>query len=298
MMVRMKSVLAGVVAALLCASISHAQEGKVSEAARKLLPKSIVEKGVVTAVTDPGSPPYSYLDEKGAYVGLEHELVTALANRLGLKLQVNSAKFASIVPAIQSGRFDIAYIALGDKLSREEVIDLVDIYTEGSSIIVSKANPHKLTSLSQACGLRAAVGAGSFPLELVKKQNEICKDKPIAILEFVTNTDTLNAVRSGRADFGLQTSSVAKYVADRMLDSAEGSLIPVPGKRYMETYHAIGVSKANSGLRDAIVVALQEMVDDGSYGAIFKKWGLDQNMLTKITHNDAARFENQLFKLD
>lgn len=298
MTMRLKTLLAAIMATSLCVSASFAQDAKTSDAARKLLPKTLVELGEISAVTDPGSPPYSFLDEKGDYSGLEYDLVSALADRLGLKLKVNSAKFASIVPAIQAGRFDIAYIALGDKSNREEVIDLVDIYTEGSSLIVPKASPHNLTTISQACGLRAAVVAGSFPLELVKKQNELCKEKPITILEFVTNTDTLNAIRSGHADFGLQTSSVAKYVAEKKLDAADGSLMPISGKRYMETYHAIGVGKNNAELRDAIIVALQEMIDDGSYQAVFRKWGLSENMLDKITYNDAKRFENQLFRLD
>ncbi len=69
------------------------------------------------------------------------------------------------------------------------------------------------------------------------------------------------------------------------------------GAKYAAGYQGIMVSKDAPGLRDAIVGALEEMIADGSYKALFDKYGLSENMIEKITVNDGARFADYM-KLD
>jgi polar amino acid transport system substrate-binding protein len=267
---------------------------------RAMLPQSVQDKGVITVGTDPHNPPYSYFDtDNTTLIGMEHDLVKIMEDRLGVKFQWSTGEFAGIITAVQGGRFDMGISGFGDFLPREKIVDEIDYTYEGTGIIVADGNPHKVAKMSDACGLKAAAVQGSIPLELLNKQAGLCPaDKPLQILQFPSGDQSVLAVRSGRADLLMDTYGVAAYNLEHQPATAGGSKLElVKGKVYAVGYQAMIIGKDKSQLRDAIQATLQSMVDDGTYAAVFKKWNLDANELKKITINDAARFTDYL-KLD
>lgn len=268
------------------------------ESLTALLPQDVADRGFLRVAVSPASPPYVFLDRESSDVtGYEIDLVTEAASRLGLTLDISSIEWANIIPSVQSGRYDIGMTAMGDSVEREEIVDMIDLYTEGTAITVPEENPHDIETIADVCGLKAAVVTGSFPVQLLKAQNERC-DTSVNIQEFPSQNDAVAALRSGRADFGLQTSGVARYTYE-VLDQEGGiQLTSLQTDRYMLTYHAMAVSKSQQDLRDAIIASLQSMVDDGTYLEISKKWLLEANVIDTITYNDAARFADDYLSLD
>jgi polar amino acid transport system substrate-binding protein len=267
---------------------------------RAMLPQSIQQSNVVKVGTDPHNPPYSFYDtDNTTLIGMEHDLVDEMSKRLGVTFQWSTAEFASIITAVQAGRFDMGISAFGDFAPREKIVDEVDYTMEGTGIIVAEGNPLNIQKISDACGHKAATVQGSVMLELLDKQAAACpKDKPLDIQVFPTDDESVLAVRSGRADLLMDTYGVAAYNLQHQPANAPGRKLElVKNKVYAAGYQAMIVAKNDPKLRDAIQATLQSMVDDGSYDKIFKKWGLANNELTKITVNDAARFTNYL-KLD
>jgi polar amino acid transport system substrate-binding protein len=207
-------------------------------------------------------------------------------------------QFASIVPGIEAARFDLGLSAMGDFIDREKVVDEIDYSYEATGIIVSEGNPHHIAKLSDACGLRAAGIQGSIPLRLLDKQKELCpQDKPMDVLQFPSNDQLAVALNSGRADVSMDTYGVAAYTLAHQPGTGGHKLELVKGARYAVGYQAIVVSKQATQLRDAIKATLESMLADGSYQAIFAKWDLAANALSKITVNDAARYADYM-KLD
>jgi polar amino acid transport system substrate-binding protein len=264
-----------------------------------MLPSDIQASGEVRVGTEPTAPPYVFYGEDNkTLVGLEVDLAQALGERLGVKFTFLPTQFASIVPGIQAGRFDVGLSAMGDFVPREKVVDEIDYSYEATGIIVPAGNPHHITKLSDACGLRAAGVQGSIPLQLLDKQKGLCPaDKPMEVLQFPSNDQLTVALHSGRADLSMDTYGVAAYTLAHQPASESHKLELVKGARYAVGYQAIVVSKQATQLRDAIKAALESMMADSSYQKLFAKWDLASNALPQITINDAARYADYM-KLD
>lgn len=273
----------------------------VDPALRAMLPESIRTAGVINAATDPQNPPYDFYDKDNiTLIGLEQDLAAAMGQKLGVKFEFHPAQFASIIPALQAGRFDLGMSAFGDFAPREKVVDEIDYTTEATGLIVAAGNPHNVRRIGDLCGLKAAAVQGSIPLELLDKQKDQCpQDKPLEVLQFPSNDQMVLAVRSGRADAMMDTYGVAAYSLEHQVPGAAGgnSLELVKGARYAVGYQSIIVPKTDPALRDAIQATLTALIKDGTYDKIFRKWGLADNEVTTITVNDAARWSNYL-KLD
>jgi polar amino acid transport system substrate-binding protein len=291
---------AAVVAVLgLCAGATGSRAAGLDAKLHALLPPAIQAAGEVKVGTEPTAPPYVFYGEDNkTLVGMEVELAQALGERLGVKFTFLPTQFASIVPGIEAARFDLGLSAMGDFIDREKVVDEIDYSYEATGIIVSEGNPHHIAKLSDACGLRAAGIQGSIPLRLLDKQKELCpQDKPMDVLQFPSNDQLAVALNSGRADVSMDTYGVAAYTLAHQPGTGGHKLELVKGARYAVGYQAIVVSKQATQLRDAIKATLESMLADGSYQAIFAKWDLAANALSKITVNDAARYADYM-KLD
>ncbi|GGA93826.1 amino acid ABC transporter [Brucella endophytica] len=263
-----------------------------------MLPEKIKSGGEIKVGTEPQTPPYNFYGEDNkTIIGLEKDLRSEMGVRLGVKFIDMPAQFASIIPGIQAGRFDMGMSAFGDFIEREKIVDVVNYMLEGTSIIVLDGNPKGVHKLKDACGLRAGAVQGSIPLQLLDKQKTLCPaDKPLTVMQFPSNDQIKIALQSGRVDLSMDTTGVAAYSLQHQPEGSK-KLELISGTQYAAGYQAMLVAKDNPQLRDALAATMQAMIDDGAYAKIFDKWGLSENKLDKVTINDAARFADYM-KLD
>lgn len=288
---------------LTTAAISLAIGGAASAAGldqklHDMLPEKVKAAGEIRVGTEPQAPPYNfYTEDNKTITGLEKELRDEMGVRLGVKFTDMPAQFASIIPGIQAGRFDMGMSAMGDFVEREKIVDIVNYMLEGTSLIVLEGNPKGVHTIKDVCGLRAGAVQGSIPLQLLDKQKTLCPaDKPLTVMQFPSNDQIKIALQSGRVDVSMDTTGVAAYSLQHQPANAK-KLELVTGAQYAVGYQAMLVSKDSPQIRDALAATMQAMIDDGSYAKIFDKWGLGENKLDKVTINDAARFADYL-KLD
>ena len=284
-------------AAILVASSTAWADG-VDQKLHAMLPEKIQSAGEIKVGTEPQTPPYDFYGEDNkTIIGLERELRDEMGARLGVKFTDVPAQFASIIPGIQAGRFDMGMSAFGDFAEREKIVDVVNYMLEGTSIIVLEGNPKGVHKLKDTCGLNAGAVQGSIPLQLLDKQKTLCPaDKPLNVMQFPSNDQIKIALQSGRVDLSMDTTGVAAYSLQHQ-PAGNKKLELVTGAQYAVGYQAMLVGKDDPKLRDALAATMQSMIDDGSYAKIFEKWGLGENKLDKVSINDAARFADYM-KLD
>lgn len=295
---RKKLLQLSLAAAMIAVGATSGMAAELDQSLHDMLPDDIKTSGEVKVGTEPQAPPYDYYaDDNTTIIGLEQDLIAEMSARLGIKFTVLPSQFASIIPGIQAGRFDIGMSAMGDFVERQKIVDIIDYTLEGTSIVVLEGNPHNIAKLKDTCGLRAGAVQGSIPLELLDKQKTLCPtDKPLEVMQFPSNDQIKIALRSGRIDLSMDTTGVAAF---SFANQPEGDkkLALVEGAKYAAGYQGIMVGKKDTQLRDAIVATLQKMIEDGSYARIFAKYQLSENMIEKIMVNDGARFADYL-KLD
>ncbi|MBV8406852.1 MAG: transporter substrate-binding domain-containing protein, partial [Alphaproteobacteria bacterium] len=133
------------------------------EAARKLLPDDIKQKGVLTAAMPLDFEPFNYLDAQNAQVGLDVDLFNAISEVLGVKTEIQRMGFASIVPAVKGGRVDVGMSAMGILPARLPLVSFVRYGHFSNGLIVKKGNPANVRN-DQGCGARIAAEKGTQPL--------------------------------------------------------------------------------------------------------------------------------------
>lgn len=276
---RIRHVAASFVAALaLCANT--AGHAAVDEAARALLPDDLKQKGTLVAAMPLDFEPFNYLDEKNEQAGLDVELIRAIGERLGLKVDIQRIGFASMIPAVSGGRVDVAMSAMGILPARLPLVSFVRYGHFSNGLVVRKGNPTGIRN-DDACGHTIAVEKGTQPLMVWQKKSDECTaagKAKIELLVFEGKGPQVLAVESGRAEaagVGFATAIVAAKHSNGKMDAAPGG--PVPGAT---VECGIAFNKEKVKLGQALEAGLKGMVADGTYDRIYAKWSLSPERAT------------------
>jgi len=270
---RVGRVAASFLAALaLC--VTTTAHAAVDEAARALLPDDLKQKGTLVAAMPLDFEPFNYLDEKNEQAGLDVELIRAIGERLGLKVDIQRIGFASMIPAVSGGRVDVAMSAMGILPARLPLVSFVRYGHFSNGLVVRKGNPTGIRN-DDACGHTIAVEKGTQPLMVWQKKSDECTaagKAKIELLVFEGKGPQVLAVESGRAEaagVGFATAIVAAKHSNGKMDAAPGG--PVPGAT---VECGIAFNKEKVKLGQALEAGLKAMVADGTYDRIYAKWSL------------------------
>ena len=122
-------------------SAAASSEAASSSAAAEL---TTVEAGKLTMATNAAFPPYEMTTDTGAFEGIDVDTAQAIAEKLGLELQIDDMDFDAALLSVQQGKADIVMAGVTVTDERKAVMDFSDSYATGiQSIIV----PEALTSL-------------------------------------------------------------------------------------------------------------------------------------------------------
>ncbi|MGD0197700.1 MAG: ABC transporter substrate-binding protein [Solirubrobacteraceae bacterium] len=245
----------------------------VDKKAAALVPAAIAKKGTVTVAADATYAPNEFIGSNGhTVVGMDADLANAIFPLLGLKVNMVNATFATIIPGLTSGKFDVGMSSFTDTKAREKQVNFVDYFEAGTSFFEKSSGGPAVTNLASICGLKVAVESGTTEQTDADGQVSKCKAShktPDIVLPFPTQAEANLALSSGRAQVGMADSPVAAY----QVKQSNGTFKLV-GQSYGVAPYGIAVPKQDGTLDKAILVALQDLDANGQYLAILKKWGI------------------------
>jgi polar amino acid transport system substrate-binding protein len=246
----------------------------VDEAARAMLPDDLRQRGTLTVAMPLDFEPFNWLDEKNQPTGLDVDMIRAIGERLGLKVDIQRMGFASMIPSVSGGRVDAAMSAMGILPARLPQVSFVRYGHFSNGLVVRKGNPTSVRN-DDACGHTISVEKGTQPLLVWQKKSDECvaANKPkIELMVFEGKGPQVLAVETGRAEaagVGYATAIVAAKHSNGKLDAAPGG--PVPGAT---VECGIAFNKQNVKLGQAMEAALNTLVKDGTYDKIWDSYGL------------------------
>lgn len=240
------------------------------------LPSSILSTKTLTYCSSMTQPPMEFVDAQQKIQGADIEMGDELAKRLGLQAKWVNIPFAGLIPALQAGQCDAIISQLFIKPTRLEVIDELP-YMYSQEIILFKKGSPTVDTLEALSGQKVATVTGTTATILLREANEKLKKagkKPIDIVEFPTGTAALQQLQYGQvAAYGVA------YEIGLYYDQTDPDAFQIGGKPYFKILTGIGIRKDEPGLSQALEAKLADMMKDGSYAAIFKKWNLTTDML-------------------
>ena len=234
-----------------------ASEETTDEAAGEV---TTVNAGKLTMSTNAAFPPYEMTTDSGDFEGIDIEVAGAIAEKLGLELQVDDMDFDAALLAAQSGKSDIVMAGVTVTDERQKVMDFSDTYAEGiQSIIVPEDSD--IASADDLTG--KAIGTQRGTTGYIYCTDDFGEDNVIAYDDGLTAVQALN---NGQVDAVVIDNAPAKeFVAAnpglKILDTA-----------YAQEDYAIGVAKGNTELLNAINGALEELQADGTLQSIVDKY--------------------------
>ena len=242
------------------ASTEEAASSESEAAASDAAELTTVTAGKLTMSTNAAFPPYEMTTDSGDFEGIDVEVAGAIAEKLGLELQVDDMDFDAALLAAQNGKSDIVMAGVTVTDERQKVMDFSDTYAEGiQSIIVPEDSD--IASADDLTG--KAIGTQRGTTGYIYCTDDFGEDNVIAYDDGLTAVQALN---NGQVDAVVIDNAPAKSFVEanpglKILDTA-----------YAQEDYAIGVAKGNTQLLDAINGALEELEADGTLQAIVDKY--------------------------
>jgi len=257
----------------------------VNAAIAAQVPEAIKKKGTLTVASEAQYAPNEFIAPDGhTVIGMDPDMVKALAAVMGLKANVVNSTFEAIIPGLAAGRYDIGASSFTDTKEREKTVDFVTYLSVGEAFL-SKANGGpQLNTLAELCGHTVSVEKGTTELEDAEKQNKKCKaaGKPIKLLVFPGQNDANLALSSGRAEVDFADSPIIAYQVRKLGVNVRSS--PTFGT----AAEGLALPK-NNGMAKPVLAAAKVLIANGTYQAILKKWELQSAAISNPTINGATR---------
>jgi polar amino acid transport system substrate-binding protein len=250
-----------------------------------LVPPATKAKGTLNVATEAQYAPNEFIASDGhTIIGMDPDLVKALGEVMGLKVNLINANFETIIPGLAAGRYDLGASSFTDTKEREKTVDFVTYYSAGISFYAkASANPG-VTELADLCGKTVAVEKGTVEQEEAEAQSKKCAKEgkhSVTVLSFPGQNAVNLAVSSGRAEVGMADSPVVAY----QIKQSNGQFKLI-GKSYNFAPYGIAVPKT-SGMATPLLAALKQLMANGTYLKILEKWGIQSGAISNPKINGA-----------
>ena len=225
-----------------------------------------VTPGKLTMSTNASFPPYEMVADDGSFEGIDIEVAGAIAEKLGLELQVDDMGFDAALQAAQTGKSDMVMAGVTVTEERQAVMDFSNSYANGVQVVIVKEDSpiQTVDDLANANMIGCQMGTTGYIYCSDTVENGGFGEDHVT--PYDDGAAAVQALMNGQVDAVVIDNMPAQsYVA------ANPGLKILDGEFTNEDY-AIGVAKGNTALLDAINGALEELTNDGTIQSIVDKY--------------------------
>lgn len=225
--------------------------------------KAIPVKSSYTIVSDSSFAPFEYQDESGKYVGIDMELIKAIAEQQGFTITIQNPGFDAALNAVQAGQADAVIAGMSITDARKEIFDFSDAYYS-SNILLAVKNGSDIASYEDLKGKTVGAKNGTASYTFLESN----KDKyGYTLKAFDEASGMYDSLNSGSIDALMDDEAVLLYAIQQGRDFAT----PVPGEKSGE--YGFAVKKgANPELIEMFNNGLAALVESGKYDEILNKY--------------------------
>ncbi len=220
--------------------------------------------GKLTMSTNAAFPPYEMTDDDGNFIGIDVEIATAIAEKLGLELEILDMDFSAALLAVNEGKSDIVMAGVTVNEDRKVVMDFTDTYATGvQMVIIKEGSDVTMDNLGEKM-IGAQAGTTGYIYSSDTPENGGYGEDHVTAYD--TGASAILALLNDQIDCVIIDSAPAEEFV-----KANPGLTMLEGEWVTENY-AIGCDKGNTALVDAINAALAELTADGTVQQIVDKY--------------------------
>lgn len=214
----------------------------------------------LTMGTNATFPPYEYVDDDGNIIGIDAEIAAAIAEKLGMELEIKDMEFDSLITACAGGSVDMVLAGMTVTDERKESVNFSDSYATGIQVIIVKEDS-EIATADDLDGKTIGVQSGTTG-------DIYCRDDygEDSVKQYNNGALAVAALQNGQVDCVVIDNEPAKnFVA-----SNDG--LKILDTEYITEDYAIAVAKENTELLEKINNAMTELKADGTIDKIINKY--------------------------
>ena len=218
-----------------------------------------LEAGKLLMSTNATFPPYEMTTDDGGFAGIDVEIAGAIAEKLGLELEILDMDFDAALLAVQQNKSDIVMAGVSVTDDRLLVMNFSDTYTTAVQVIIVKEGSEVTAD---------TLGDYMIGTQRGTTGNIYCTDDygDDHVLAYDNGATAVQALMNGQVDAVVIDSAPAEEFV------AANPGLAILETEYVTEEYAIGMNKINTALLDAVNAALQELTADGTIQAIIDKY--------------------------
>lgn len=217
------------------------------------------KKETLVMATNAEFPPYEYY-EGDEIVGIDAEFAAAIAEKLGMELEIEDMAFNSIITAVSTGKADMGVAGMTVDETRKKQVDFSDSYYTGRQVIIV-AEGSDIAGPEGLADKKIGVQEGTtgdlyttdeFGDEFIERYNK--------------GMEAVQALSQGKIDAVV----IDDQPAQAFVEQVEG--LKILETEYAEEDYAIAIKKGNTELQEKVNTAIKELKEDGTFDEIVAKY--------------------------
>ncbi|MGA7203440.1 MAG: ABC transporter substrate-binding protein [Specibacter sp.] len=225
----------------------------------------LITPGTIKVGTLSDAPPNIFIDKDGKFTGYDNELLRAMADKLGLKVEFASTKFQALLSQVKNKQFDVGSSSISTTDARRQTVAFTNGYDFGYMALVTKDDAKVQTFDALKSGMRIGVVSGSVQEDYVKNTLKI---DPVAFPDYNT---VFASLKSGQVDAWVAPSQQATG----QVKAGDGTKI-AEKKLNTQNFTAYAVAQDNPALLAALNSALDAVIADGTWTKLTSQWYTDR----------------------
>ena len=221
-------------------------------------------EGKLIMATNAEFPPYEYKDGDDI-VGIDAEVAKLIADKLDLELEIADVDFDSIIPGVQSGKYDMGMAGMTVTDERKEKVNFSDSYATGVQVVIVKEDSD-IKSIDDLEGKKIGAQQGTTGYIYASDSVENGGYGEENVTGYQNGALAVEALKGGKVDCVIIDNEPAKaYVA-----ANEG--LKILDTEYVTEDYAICFAKENTELQTKVNDALKALIEDGSVKKVVDKY--------------------------
>ena len=231
---------------------------------KALTVESVQKAGKLVIGTSPDFPPFEMLDNSGNVIGIEIEIMELICQELGVQLEIKTMDFDSVLPGVQTGKFNVGVSGISVTPAREKNTLFTTPYClAAQAIVVTSGSP--ITCKADLAGKTVSVQTGTTA-------EEFCMSNGYDVKAFAANADAEAALTVGKVDaWVIDDLTAAEMVASYNEDHPDAPLVILSEAMTTEPY-AFAFAQGNEELVAKIDEILKGLLADGTIAKIFEEY--------------------------
>lgn len=225
----------------------------------------LITDGTLRVGTLSDAPPNIFIDPSGKFTGYDNELLRAIGDKLGLKVEFASTDFSALLSQVANKQFDVGSSSISTTDARRKTVGFTNGYDFGYMAVVTKSDS-KVTGFADLKeGVRIGVVQGTVQDDYV---TNTLKLEPVRFPDYNT---VYGNVKNGQIDAWVAPSQQASG----QVKEGDGTKI---AEKVVNTqnFTAYAVNKDNQPLMDALNAGLDAVIADGTWTKLTSEWYSDR----------------------